>query len=1194
LKLFVLIIMLFFSGTVAYAQTLPVQENEHVISEAVVSLTAEEKQWISEHPLITATNKMDSSPNEFVRAGEAAGFSVDYLNLIAENVGLKIEYVNGYSWSELITQLEERKIDVSHNIFQTNERTEYLNFTDPYVYLPHAIFKNTGSENYSNDESFEGKSIGISADWAATKDYKKNNPDLSFIDFNTPVEGLLSLSEGNIDLYIGSRATMFSLINKNFISNLDVINSTKLLTLSQGYEGRIAARNDWPLLINIIKKGKAAISEQQLSQLLQKWQMPYGMANEINLTEEEKVWLSEHQVINVASDPSIAPVEFIKQEGEISGIAGSLLDIFSNKLNIRFEWIENKTFDEGLSKIHSKEADIVSAISTSDERTEYLIFTDSYFDVNTMIFGREGENIFGNMESLSGHRIAMPKGFVMNGMIKQDFPDIEIIETNTKAEALRLVSSGVADAHIGSVPLTAQTMAAENITNISVVGVAPYNGDISIGIRADLPLLASIMQKTLLSVSQSEMASITSQWVVLKPEIKQNYDLVWQIIAISAAIVALILIWNFSLRREVRRRKFSEERFKQIAETVDGLFYISSPDLSKIKYVSPNFEKWSNHKCQDLYDDRQVWRDMIHPDDLEMYLNALPTVISNNFSTVIPDYRIIQPDGLIRWLSTQTHPVYNEQGEISSVIGVVSDVTSKVRSNAKLNEINNQFQNAFAYASHGMALVSLDGNFIRVNEAYCETVGYTSKEFMKLTVDKLTHPEDRGMSKTLMDEVLSGKRLTYQIEKRLVRKDGTIVPAQVNVSLVKDNNNMPVHYVAQIQDLSALKEREEQLRHSHKMDAVGKLTGGIAHDFNNILGIILGNLEILKSTVAGETKTVLRVDKAISGVDRGANLIKKLLSFSRKTTHAAAITNVNDHILNIEDFIKKSLTVSVKINKSFAKDLWPVEIDSSDLEDAILNLSLNARDAMPEGGELTFETENITLDEQYTEAIIDNKVGDYVVISVGDTGTGIEPELIDKVIEPFFTTKAVNKGTGLGLSMVHGFIQRSGGHMKIISELGKGTTFKLYIPRSYNNNIIKPNQLSNQKDIPSGKETILVVEDEKHLCEIAEAQLINLGYSVFTANNATYALEILNANKDIDLLFSDIVMPNNLDGYEMASSALKIHPKLKILFTSGNSQNLENKIKDDDAEISRLALNMLHKPYNHYELAIAIRKSLDV
>ncbi|MBT6330397.1 MAG: transporter substrate-binding domain-containing protein, partial [Kordiimonadaceae bacterium] len=164
MKLFVLIIMLFFSGTVAYAQTLPVQENEHVISEAVVSLTAEEKQWISEHPLITATNKMDSSPNEFVRAGEAAGFSVDYLNLIAENVGLKIEYVNGYSWSELITQLEERKIDVSHNIFQTNERTEYLNFTDPYVYLPHAIFKNTGSENYSNDESFEGKSIGISAD----------------------------------------------------------------------------------------------------------------------------------------------------------------------------------------------------------------------------------------------------------------------------------------------------------------------------------------------------------------------------------------------------------------------------------------------------------------------------------------------------------------------------------------------------------------------------------------------------------------------------------------------------------------------------------------------------------------------------------------------------------------------------------------------------------------------------------------------------------------------------------------------------------------------------------------------------------------------------------------------------------------------------------------------------------------------
>lgn len=1194
MKLLSLFIVMIFSGISVYAQTLSVPDNVQSTSETATLLTAEEKQWISEHPVLTATNKMDSAPNEFTRAGEAAGFSVDYLNLVAENVGFKIEYVSDLSWSELLSQLEERKIDISHNIFQTEERSRFLNFTDPYVSLPHALYKRVGTENYNNLEDLKGKTIGIAAAGAATRDYIKNNPGINFTGFDTRIEGLLSLSEGNIDLYVGPRATIFSLINKNFISNLEITDAIKLLNITQEYEGRIAARNDWPILINILEKGKTAISEQQIKQMLQKWQMTGNVEDDLNLTQEEIAWLAEHQVIKIAVDPSIEPVEFITPEGEISGIAGSYLELISKKLNVRFEWVKNDSFNDGIDKIISKEADMLSAVNPTIEREEFLTFSDSYMNVNSVIFAREGENVFGNIEGLAGHTIAQVEGFVTVGWIRRDYPDIEIVEVSNVVEALKLVSAGVVDAHIGSIPITSHNIAAESFTNIVAAGVTPFEGEISMGIRSELPLLASSITKALSSITDEERAEITRQWIVLRTVARQNYDLVWQIIAVAAAIVMLVLIWNFSLRREVRRRKFSEERFQQIAETVDGLFYILSADFKKIKYVSPNFEKWTNRKCQELYNDTQIWRDMIHPDDLEMYVEAVEVAVSNNFSSLIPDYRIIQPDGLIRWLSTQSHPVRNEQGEITGVIGVVTDISSKVKSNEKLNEINSQFQNAFTYASHGMVLVSLDGNYMRVNDAYCNIVGYTSKELMNLSVAELTHPDDQDLSKQLMKDLITGNRLTFQLEKRLFRKDGSIVPAQLNVSLVRDNNNMPVHFVGQIQDLSALKEREEQLRHSQKMDAVGKLTGGIAHDFNNILGIILGNLEILKNTVTGESKVELRVDKAISGVDRGANLIKKLLSFSRKTTHAADITNVNDCITNLEEFIKKSLTVSVKINKSFAKDIWPVEIDGGDLEDVILNLSLNAKDAMENGGELTFVTANITLDEKSTDINTDNNIGDYVVISVRDTGTGIEPELIDKVLEPFFTTKAVNKGTGLGLSMVHGFVQRSGGHMKIYSEIGKGTTFKLYIPRSYKNNAVKAEQLSNQKNLPCGKETILVVEDEQHLCEIAEEQLINLGYSVFTANTAAFALEILKENKSIDLLFSDIVLPDNLDGYEMATSALKIHPKLKILLASGYSQNLTNKIKQDDVEISLLAQNMLHKPYNHFELAVAVRKSLDV
>lgn len=608
MKFLVLFIGVIFSGISVHAQTLSMQDNVEELSVPEDILTAEELQWISEHPVLKATNKMDAAPNEFVRAGEAAGFSVDYLNLIAENVGLKIEYVNGYSWAELLTLLEERKIDISQNIFQSEERDKFLNFTDHYINLPHAVFRRIGSEDYNNIMDFEGKTIGILGSWAATVDYKKNNPKLKFTEFEKSIDGMLKLSEGEIDLYIAARPTGSSIINKNFISNLEILDDIKILKLEKGYQGRIAARNDWPILIKILEKGKTAISNRQFMQLLYKWKMTNIIEHGINLTQDEVIWLSQNKIIKVAVDPSILPVEFINAEGEIGGIAGSLLGIISNKLNIQFEWVKNETFDEGLSKIHSKEADMLSAITPSGERSEFLIFTDSYFDVRTVIFGREGENIFGNLESLSGHTIALPKAFILVDLIKKDFPDITIIETSTKAEAIKLVSSGAADAHIGSVPLTAQAMAAENITNISVVGVTPYSGDIAMGIRSELPLLASIMQKAFRSISKPEMSRIISDWVVLKPETKQDYDLIWQIIAFAAVIVALILIWNFSLRREVRRRKFSEERFQQIAETVDGIFYILSGDFKKINYVSPNYEKWSNRKCQELYDDRRIWR----------------------------------------------------------------------------------------------------------------------------------------------------------------------------------------------------------------------------------------------------------------------------------------------------------------------------------------------------------------------------------------------------------------------------------------------------------------------------------------------------------------------------------------------------------------------------------------------------------
>ncbi|MCC3860148.1 response regulator [Emcibacteraceae bacterium Y4] len=272
--------------------------------------------------------------------------------------------------------------------------------------------------------------------------------------------------------------------------------------------------------------------------------------------------------------------------------------------------------------------------------------------------------------------------------------------------------------------------------------------------------------------------------------------------------------------------------------------------------------------------------------------------------------------------------------------------------------------------------------------------------------------------------------------------------------------------------------------------------------------------------------------------------------------------------------------------------MWPAEIDESEFEDAVLNICLNARDAMPNGGSFTIKTENVVLNEQYVERVSDSKIGDHILISFTDTGEGIAPAIKDKVLEPFFTTKSVNKGTGLGLSMVHGFAQRTGGHLRIHSEIGVGTTINLYIPRSYRAFEADEEVREEQVLLPTGKEKILVLDDEENLCEVAENQLKNLGYSVFAANDSKTAIDILKKNSDIELLFSDIVMPDDDDGYKVSQIARELNPSIKILLTSGYSDNVEVDVSGSRIK-EELKRSVLAKPYSHHELAFAVRRTLD-
>jgi len=380
---------------------------------------------------------------------------------------------------------------------------------------------------------------------------------------------------------------------------------------------------------------------------------------------------------------------------------------------------------------------------------------------------------------------------------------------------------------------------------------------------------------------------------------------------------------------------------------------------------------------------------------------------------------------------------------------------------------------------------------------------------------------------------------------------------------------------------------ESSLRNAQKMESIGQLTGGMAHDFNNLLQIISANLDLLVKNEGDASKRATRLQSAVAAVERGARLTGQLLAFARRQALDPRSTDLGRAVNEMTDLLRRTLGERIEVEAMVAGGLWNTMVDRSQVENAILNLAINARDAMPDGGKLTIEVANAFLDDSYAAAHSEVAAGQYVMLAISDTGIGMPPEVIARAFDPFFTTKPEGQGTGLGLSQVFGFVKQSGGHVKIYSEIGEGTTIKIYLPRSR-----KPQDLQEslyEHPVIGGTETILVVEDDDGVRAAVTDLLGELGYIVLKASNAEEALTILRAGAQVDLLFTDVVMPGQIPTRELARRARDSHPGLRVLFTSGYTQNaiVHNGKLDDD-------VFLLSKPYRKDDLARKIRSLLDM
>jgi PAS domain S-box-containing protein len=583
----------------------------------------------------------------------------------------------------------------------------------------------------------------------------------------------------------------------------------------------------------------------------------------------------------------------------------------------------------------------------------------------------------------------------------------------------------------------------------------------------------------------------------------------------------------------------------------------------------------------------KAWIDSFIPDRLRDEMRQAHSSLIGGEAVSIEFYvnPVLTRNGEERIIEWHNAILTDEHGRLSGSLSSGEDITERQRAMDALRLSEERFRSIFSAVSEGILIVDAETRtFIDVNEPGAAMFGYGPGELHGRDIETLSAGIPPGTRREVVDWIqkAADSGQPQRFEWHCKARDGGLFWADVAVRSASIGNQDVV--LAVVRDTTERHAIEAQLRQAQKMEAIGNLTGGIAHDFNNLLGIIIGNLDLLRDLVESREMKELAHDALEAGL-RGADLTQRLLTFARRQPLQPQRIEVNDLVANITRLLARTLGEDIEITVDPARDLWPVVADPAQLEAAITNLATNARDAMAKGGRLKIATRNTRLREGCAAVHAEVAPGDYIVIEVSDTGTGIEPASLDHIFEPFFTTKEIGKGTGLGLSIVFGFIRQSGGYVTVDSKLGAGTTFRLCLPRTVES--APAFEANTEEPAPRGGETIVVVEDNPALRRIVMKQLAELGYRVIPAENAMAALTAFDAAQDIDLLLTDVVMPGGVDGTELAQQLRARRPKLKVLLTSGFAAARVG-------EISReLNWPLLSKPYRKTDLARAVREILD-
>ncbi|MBN2429379.1 MAG: transporter substrate-binding domain-containing protein [Deltaproteobacteria bacterium] len=1108
--------------------------------------------------------------------GRATGFSVELLRAAVRAMAADVTFRTG-PWAEVKELLKQGEIDALPLVGRTPEREAFFDFSFPYLTLHGTIVVRKDTTDIHDFSDLDGRKVAVMKGDNAEEFVRREEREFEIHTTPTFADALQQLSDGVFDAVVVQRLVAHRLIRERGLKNLQVINRP-----IHGF------RQDFCFAVPEGRKDTLALLNEGLALV-----MADGTFRALNTK-----WFATQEIpsirpLVIGGDHNYPPFEYLDDKGRPTGFNVELIRAVARQTGLNIE-IHLGPWSEIREALLNGEIDAIQGMFYSPERGSKFNFSSPYTVNHCIAVARKDSGPPPTkLDDLKGKRIVVQNGDIMHDfLVKNGFKDLISVVDSQEAALLELARGNFDYALVSR--LTALYWIKKKGWENLALGQKPlfspeYCYAVPHNSRA---LLAQFNEGLKILEDSGEYRRIRDKWLGIYEDSPSDFATILRHAAMVAGplilLLFLVFLWSWSLRKQVAKRtaelKKSEAYLRTLLRTLPDLAWLKDPQGTYL-FCNTRFESFFGAKMEDIVGKTDY--DFVGKELADFFRKHDKKAMDKKEPTINEEEITFAEDGHREILETIKTPIFFKDGELAGVLGLGRNITERKLAEQVIQDSEAKYKILFETVSDANFLIDKNtGHILEVNSAASKIYGFSREEFLRMkNTDVSAEPEKTHKA---THEKLTSIPLRYH-----KKKDGTVFPVEIAASHLAWKGQ-EVH-IASIRDVSfrieTEKERQklqDQLIQAQKIESVGRLAGGVAHDFNNMLFLIMGYAESAMEEVPSDSSLRSDLEEILYAAQRSADITRQLLAFARQQPVSPAVVDLNEHVEQSLKMLRRLIGEDIELAWNPRQKLWPIKIDASQIDQILANLCINSRDAISGVGGLGIKTENVVLDEFHCVDHPGMSPGEFVRLELRDNGCGMEKATLEKIFEPFYTTKPVGQGTGLGLATVYGIVKQNNGFIYASSELGEGTTFEIYFPRHAEESV-ETNKKKKSADTISGLgETIMLVEDDTSILKFISQKLESSGYKLLPASRPLDALALAeNHEGDIDLLITDVVMPE-MNGKDLAEHLLAQHPDLKCLYMSGYPANIIAQ-----QGILEKGIHFLQKPFTVQKLAIKIRAILD-